>query len=122
VSREFHLVTRQRPTSWAFARSLSEVAGRKVDIAGDFGDPNDYLNITAPDLWVEVEPPGHVDHADLRKLFSDDIALPEPDDDGCLWHATASVPAGVASFGAMVIAETFRRLADHYEGAALEAL
>jgi hypothetical protein len=120
VSREFQLITRRRPDPWAFARTLSEAAGCKIDIAGDFADPDDYLNISAPDLWLEVEPPGHVEYADLRKLYPGDIALPEPDDEGCLWHTIASVPAGVPSSGATVIAETFQRLADNYEGIALE--
>jgi hypothetical protein len=121
VSLDFHLITRQRPSPLAFARTLSEAAGGKVDIVGDFADPDDYLNVTAPDLWLEVEPPGHVEYADLRKLYpADDITLPDPDDDGCLWHTVASLPAGAPPFGEAVITETFQRLAASYEGVALE--
>ena len=120
MSREFSLITRHRPAPEAFARTVCEAAGRAVDIAGDFADPNDYLNITAGDLWAEVEPPGHVEYADLRRLYpADDVDLPEPDDEGCLWYTTASIPAGVASSGADMIEETFRRLADDYEGVSL---
>jgi hypothetical protein len=120
VSRDFHLITRRRPTPWAFARTLSEAAGRQVDITGDFADPDDYLNVAAVGIWAEVEPPGHVEYADLRKLYPDDVVLPEPDDEGCLWYSTASIPAGAPSLSADVIETTFQRLADDYEGIALE--
>jgi hypothetical protein len=69
VSRDFHLITRIRPDAWAFARTLAEAAGRKVDIAGDFGDPDDYLNVSADGLLAEVEPPGHVEAGDLRDMY-----------------------------------------------------
>jgi hypothetical protein len=120
VSRDFHLITRRRPAPLAFARTLSEAAGRTVDIAGDFADPNDYLNISAAGLWIEVEPPGHVEYADLRPLYPDHIPLPEPDDEGCLWYTTASVPATAPALGAEVIAAAFQRLATDYDGIALE--
>ena len=120
MSREFHLITRYRPAPWSFARTVTEAAGRKVDIEGNFGNPDDYLNLTADGLWVEVEPPGHVEHADLRKLFPEDVALPEPDDEDCLWHTTARIPAGASSFGAEVIWKTFQCLAEDHEGVALE--
>lgn len=57
MSRDFHLITRTRPDAWAFARTLSEAAGTKVDVEGDFGDPDDYLHVTADGLLLEVEPP-----------------------------------------------------------------
>jgi hypothetical protein len=99
---------------------MSEAAGRAISITGDYTDPNDYLNITAAGLWVEMEPPGHVEYRDLRQLYPDDVALPQADDEGCLWYTTASVPAGAPAFGAQVIAETFHRLATDYDGVALE--
>jgi hypothetical protein len=121
MSRDFHLVTRLRPDAWAFARTLSEAVGRSVDIDGDFNDPDDYLNISADDgLWIEVEPPGHVEYDDLRKMYPDVfVVLPGPDDEGCLWFTAASVPAGSPSTGADVIWEVFQRLARVHEGTAL---
>jgi hypothetical protein len=120
VSRDFHLITRLRPDAWAFARTVSEAAGRKVDIEGDFGDPDDYLNISADGLWLEVEPPGHVEADDLRELYPVDVALPDPDDEGCLWFTAASVPATAPGVSAQVIRETFRRLAEDHEGIEIE--
>jgi len=119
VSQEFQLITRYCPVPWALARTLAEAAGRKVDIEGNFSDPDDYLNISGDNLWIEVEPPGHVEYAELRTLIADDVALPEPDEEGCLWHATARVPAGAPSAGAELIWTTFQRLADDHEGVAL---
>lgn len=121
MSQDFRLTTRLRPDAEAFARMLSEAAGREVDIAGDFENPDDYLNISAADgLWIEVEPPGHVEREDLREMYSEESAtLPEPDDEGCLWFTTASVPAGAAPASADAIGETFRRLAVTYQGIAL---
>lgn len=121
MSDDFQLITRQRPDAWAFARTVSETAGREVDIVGDFGNPDDYLNISAADgLWIEVEPPGHVEYDDLVKMYPEEsAALPEPDTDGCLWFTAASVPAGASSSSADIIQETFRRLASAHEGIAL---
>lgn len=122
MSRDFHLITRQRPTASAFARTVSEAAGHPVDIAGDFEDPDDYLNLSDDDgLWVEVEPPGHIEHGDLRPMYPGElVVLPEPDDEGCLWFTAASVPAGAPPAGADVILEAFRRLARTHEGIALQ--
>lgn len=120
MSREFHLVTRARPDRWAFVRTLTEAAGHNVEINGDFGDPDDYLNIGADDLWIEVEPPGHVEAADLAGTYGDEVELPRPDDEGCLWLTVASVPAGAPAFGADVIALTFHRLAEAYVGVTAE--
>jgi hypothetical protein len=121
VSRDFHLITRLRPDAWAFARTVSEAAGRKVDIEGDFGDPDDYLHISADDgLWIEVEPPGHIEADDLREMYAVDVALPDPDDEGCLWFTAASVPASAPGASAQVIRETFSRLAENHEGIEIE--
>lgn len=122
MSRDFQLITRYCPAPWSFARTVAETAGRMVDIDGDFSNPDDYLHISTDDdsLWIEVEPPGHVEHADLRTLIPDDVALPEPDDEGCLWYTTASVPAGSPELGAQVIRQAFQHLAEDHEGIALE--
>jgi hypothetical protein len=119
VSREYHLVTRARPSSRAFIRTLTEVAGHNVDIEGDFADPDDYLNISSPDLLIEVEPPGHVEAVDLSDIDRDGT-LPQPDEDGCLWHTVASVPAGAPPISADVIWQTFRRLAESGDGIAID--
>src|SRR5437763_16888657 len=93
VSREYYLVTRERPCGRAFIRTLTEAAGHTVDIAGDFEDPDDYLNITSHDLLLEVQPPGHVEAIDLTDDVGPDATLPQPDEEGCLWHCVANVPA-----------------------------
>ncbi|MBO0805046.1 MAG: hypothetical protein J2P25_18490 [Nocardiopsaceae bacterium] len=122
MSRDFHLITRQRPSALAFARAVAEAAGRELDIAGDFEDPDDYLNISDGDgLWIEVEPPGHVERDDLLPHYpAEFIVLPDPDDEGCLWFTVASVPAGAPSSGADVIEEAFKRLARACEGIAIQ--
>jgi hypothetical protein len=120
VSSDFHLITRLRPGALAFARTVSEATGRKVDIAGDFGDPDDYLNVTADGLVLEIEPPGHVEAEDLRDMYPVAVALPEPDDEGCLWFTAASVPASAPGGSAQVIRETFRRLAEDHDGIEIE--
>jgi hypothetical protein len=120
VSTDFNLITRRRPEALAFSRLLSEAAGRPVDITGDFTDPNDYLNISADGIWIELEPPGHVEYDDLRAMYPDDVTLPDPDDRGCLWYTFASVPAGAPPFGASVIEQTFQQLARDYDGIALD--
>ncbi len=119
MSREYHLITRDRPSGWAFVRTLTEAAGRKVDVQGDFEDPDGYLNVTADDLWIEVEPPGHVEAADLEGAY-EDVELPEPDEDGCLWYAVANVPAGAPPISADVIWLCFRRLAAAHHGVAVD--
>jgi hypothetical protein len=120
VSREYYLVTRDRPGARAFVRTLTEAAGHTIDIDGDFEDTDDYLNISSPDLLIEVEPPGHVEAADLTDL-GPDVTLPAADDEGCLWHTVATVPAGAPPISADVIWETFRRLAEAYGGVAVDA-
>jgi hypothetical protein len=119
VSREYHLVTRDRPSAWAFARTLTEAVGHKVDIDGDFEDPDDYLNISSHDLWVEVEPPGHIEAVDLEEIH-EGVKLPEPDDEGCLWHTVATIPASAPRLGADAIWQTFRRLTDANHGIAID--
>jgi hypothetical protein len=118
VSREYYLVTRDRPSSRAFIRTLTEVTGHNVDIAGDFEDPDDYLNISSSDLLIEVQPPGHVEAIDLDDIDQD--ALPQPDEEGCLWHAVANIPASAPEISADIIWETFRRLAQDHHGVAID--
>jgi hypothetical protein len=120
MSREYHLVTRDRPGAWAFARTLTEAVGHKVEIDGDFEDPDGYLNVSAFDLWIEVEPPGHVEAIDLKEMFADDVRLPHPDEQDCLWYTTANVPAGAPPLGADVIWRTFTRLAKAHHGIAID--
>lgn len=120
VSREYYLVTRERPSSRAFIQTLTEAAGHTVDIAGDFEDPDDYLNITSHDLLIEVQPPGHVEAIDLTDDVGPDITLPQPDEDGCLWHAVANIPASAPPISADVIWQTFTRLAQAHRGVAID--
>jgi hypothetical protein len=119
MSREYHLITRDRPGNWAFVRTLTEAAGHNVDVKGDFENADDYLNVSADDLWIEIEPPGHVEAADLEGMY-EDVVLPQPDDEGCLWLTVASVPAGAPAFGTDVISLTFRRLAATHHGVTVE--
>jgi hypothetical protein len=121
VSRDYFLVTRDRPSTRAFIRTLTEAAGRTVDIDGDFGDPDDYLNISSDDILIEVEPPGHVEAIDLVDVVGSGVALPEPDEEGCLWYTAAVVPSAAASITADIIFDTFRRLAETYHGVAIDA-
>jgi hypothetical protein len=67
-----------------------------------------------------MEPPGHVEYQDLREMFPEDVTLPDPDDEGCLWFAFASVPAGVPRLGLTVIERTFKQLARDYDGIATD--
>lgn len=119
MSREYYLVTHHRPSTRAFVRTLTEAAGQNVDIDGDFEDTDDYLNISSPDMWIEVEPPGHVEAIDLKDI-DEDVTLPEPDEDGCLWYTVANVPAGAPPISADIIWQTFRRLAEAYHGVAID--
>jgi hypothetical protein len=121
MSREYHLITSRRPSTRAFVRTLAEAAGRKVNVIGDFENVDDYLNVSAadPDLWIEVEPPGHVEAIDLDGSY-EDIVLPDPDEEGCLWYAVANIPAGAPPGSAEVIWLTFRRLAADHGGIAIE--
>jgi hypothetical protein len=120
VSREYYLVTRERPSGRAFVRTLTEAAGHNVDIEGDFEDPDDYLNISAHDLLIEVQPPGHVEAIDLADDIGQDVALPQPDEEGCLWHTVANVPAAAPPISADIIWQTFRHLAEAYHGVAID--
>jgi hypothetical protein len=67
MSREFHLVTRERPATGGFLSALRDATGdaAEPEVDGDFEDPNTYLNVSGPQLWIEIEPPGHVEAADL---------------------------------------------------------
>jgi len=59
VSRGFHLVTRERPLRDVFLDALREATGQATapQIDGDFEDPNDYLNVSGPHLWIEAQVP-----------------------------------------------------------------
>jgi hypothetical protein len=121
VSREFHLVTRERPSRDSLLSALRAAAPETAppDLDGDFEDPNAYLNVSGPDLWIEIEPPGHVEALDLAGSYSD-TALPEPDSHWCLWLTVASVPAGAPAGSAEVTARAFGDLADRFDGIAVE--
>jgi hypothetical protein len=86
---------------------------------GDFEDPDDYLNISSHDLWIEIQPPGHVEAIDLGDIHHD-ITLPQPDDEGCLWHTVATIPASAPPHSADVIWQTFRHLAHAHHGIAID--
>lgn len=120
MSREFHLVTRERPARDGFLTALREATGdaAEPEVDGDFEDPNAYLNVSGPRLWIEVEPPGHVEAADLDGSY--DAALPDPDSDRCLWLTVASVPAGAPGDSAEVIWRAFEHLASRYDGIAID--
>jgi hypothetical protein len=120
VSREYYLVTRARPSPRAFIRTLTEAAGHNLNIDGNFEDPDDYLNISSSNLWIEVEPPGHVEAVDLNDT-NEDVMLPHPDEEGCLWQTIAVVPEGAAPISGDIIWQTFRRLAEAYHGVAIDA-
>lgn len=100
-------------------RTLVEAAGHQVDVVGDFENVDDYLNVSADDLWIEVQPPGHVEAIDLKDIY-DGVTLPESDDEGCLWFAVANVPVGAPPISADVIWSTFRRLATDHGGLAVD--
>jgi hypothetical protein len=94
---------------------------RVPDGMRELPDSDDYLNSSAEGLWIEVEPPGHVEYDDLREIYPEEfVVLPAPDDEGCLWYTTASVPASALAVSADVIKQTFHRLAEDHEGIALE--
>jgi hypothetical protein len=119
VSREYHLVTRDRPSTRAFIHTLTEATGHNIDIAGNLEDPDDYLNITSHDLLIEVQPPGHVEATDLNDI-DQNVTLPQPDDEGCLWHTAANIPASAPPISADIIWQTFTRLAQAHHGAAID--
>ncbi len=122
MSREFQLVTRERPLADGFLSALREATGdaAEPEVDGDFEDPNTYLNISGPQLWIEIEPPGHVEAADLDGSYDGDAALPEPDGDGCLWLTIANIPAGAPSDSAEVAWRVFEYLAARYDGVAIK--
>ena len=90
------------------------------EVDGDFDDPNAYLNVSGPWLWIEIEPPGHVEAADLDGSYDDTTTLPEPDGDLCLWLTVASVPAGAPAGSAETARRTFESLAARYDGIAID--
>ena len=124
MSRDFQLITRERPGAPAFARAVHNAAGEALDditMEGDFGDPNGYLSVLGYGLLIEIEPPGHVDAADLYEdpANDGDAALPEPDQEGCLWLTTAQVPAAAPDGSADVARRVFQELASRYDGVVL---
>lgn len=121
MSREFHLITRRRPSRDGLLDALRQVGGGEVEfkLDGDFEDPNAYVNVSSPDLWIELEPPGHVAAAELEECH-EGRALPEPDNDLCLWLTIANVPAGAPASSADIALRVFEDLADHCQGIAIE--
>jgi len=122
VSQEFHLVTRERPAGEGFRDALRAATGddaaAEPEVDGDFDDPNGYLNVSAPRLWLELEPPGHVEAADLEGGYAG--GLPEPDDEQCLWLTVVHVPAGAPADSAGVARRLLADLAARYDGVAIE--
>ena len=121
MSQEFHLVTRERPPGAALRRALRDATGAQAaepEVDGDFDNPNAYLNVSGPGLWIEMEPPGHVEAADLDGSYGDDVTLPEPDGDRCLWLTIANVPAGAPAGSAETARRAFEDLASRYDGIA----
>lgn len=121
MSREFHLITRERPATDGFLDALRKVSGddAEPELDGDFDDPNTYVNVSGPDLWIEIEPPGHIEAADLEGEYGDRV-LPEPDSDRCLWLTVANIPAGAPSGSAEAAWRVFEDLATGYDGIAIE--
>jgi hypothetical protein len=121
MSREYHLVTRERPAGDGFLSALRDATGdaAEPEVDGDFEDPNTYLNVSSPQLWIEIEPPGHVEAADLDGSY-DDAAVPEPDGDLCLWLTIANVPAGAPTGSAELAWRVFEDLACRYDGIAID--
>jgi hypothetical protein len=121
VSRELHLITRERPAPEALAEALAgATGGAGASIEGDFADPDSYLNVSGSGLWFEVEAPGHVEVVDLRDGYPDGAALPEPDEQQCLWLTTASIPLGAPPGSAGVAVAVFGGLATRYDGTVIE--
>lgn len=118
MSRELHLITRQRPTAADLAEALADVAG--VSIQGNFDDPDAYLNVSSPEVWIELEAPGHVEAGDLRESYEDNVILPLPDDDQCLWLTTASIPLGAPPDSHDTACQSLAKLAARREGIAIE--
>lgn len=121
MSREFHLITRQRPVEDGFLTALRDT-GRAgaAEIDGNFENPNAYLSVSGPELWIEIEPPGHVEATDLDGAYAQDTALPEPDSDVCLWLTIANIPASAPAGSAEVAWRVFEDLAVRYHGIAIE--
>jgi hypothetical protein len=122
MSREFHLITRERPSGDGFLAALCKVSSGDVEpkLDGDFEDPNAYVNVSGPDVWIELEPPGHVEAADLEDSYEGRV-LPEPDSDLCLWLTVANIPAGAPAGSADTAWRVFEDLATEYSGMAVAA-
>lgn len=115
MSREYVLITPRRPSALAFVRTVAEAAAEQVEVDGDFEDVDDYLHVSAPNLWMEVEPPGYVEAVDLEEMHPD-VQLPQSDDEGCLWLTVANVPSASPPASGNIAWLTFRRLAEDYDG------
>jgi hypothetical protein len=119
VSQDIHLVTRERPDAGVFVSAVRDAGGEDAEVTPGFDDPNGYVNISGPALWVEIEPPGHVEAADLEDMYTAaEVALPEPDDQQCLWLTVATIPAGAPDGSAEVTWTVFKDLASRYGGVA----
>lgn len=121
MSREFHLLTRERPAGEGFLDALRKVIrdSAEPELDGDFEDPNAYVNICNPDLWIEIEPPGHVEAADLEGYY-DDTVLPKPDSDLCLWLTVANVPAGAPADSDEVAWRVLEDLGARHDGVVIK--
>jgi hypothetical protein len=122
MSREFHLITRERPSTDGFLGALHRVSSGDVEakLDGDFEDPNAYVNVSGADLWIELEPPGHVEASDLAESYEGRV-LPEPGSDLCLWLTVANIPAGAPPGSADTAWRVFEDLAVGYGGIAVAA-
>jgi hypothetical protein len=118
MSQDIHLVTRERPSAEALVSAVREAGGEDAEVTPGFDDPNGLVNITGPALWIEIEPPGHVEAADLEEMYTAEVALPEPDDEHCLWLTVANVPAGAPDGSAEVVWSVFENLASRCQGVA----
>ena len=120
MSKEIHLATRERPDAGVFLSAVRAAGGGDAEVMPDsgFDDPNGYINVSGPSLWIEIEPPGHVEAADLEDMYASNVALPEPDDEQCLWLTVANIPVGAPAGSAEVAWRVFEDLASRYHGVA----
>ena len=122
MSREFHLITRERPSADGFLAALSDAARgtAKPEMDGDFDNPNGYVNVSGPRLWIEAEAPGHVDAADLDDAYPSGTVLPEVGSEQCLWLTVANIPAGAPAHSADVVWRALEDLAARCQGNVVE--
>jgi hypothetical protein len=123
VSTEYHLLTRERPTPGGLALALREAAEPGTvapTVDGDLTDPNSYLTITGPGTLIELEPPGHVEAADLDGHYPDGTTLPLPDAHQCLWLTVATIPATAPPGSDHTAWRLLQDLALRYDGTTLD--